>query len=350
MRAWGSSWHIWLLPLSLLTVVGSSARAETLIAVAVPTDSLRQELATSIRRGAEEAVANLGPLPRAIDPPLRIEMFASGCTAREGTAAAETILAAQPAIVVGHPCAAAAVAAAPVYAKAGVTLFAVGVRHPALTTPASGHHIFRLAGRDDRQGTEAGAYLARAFPSQPVAIVHDRTATARALAEAAAAEHTRLTGRPATLSALVTGGKDYTRLVNEIIAAGAGSVFFTGYPAEGNVLLTGLRASGWTGTFLGHDALATPEFAAYAADGHNGTLSLAATETLSKAQATRAAIEAWVTAVTAADTTEPAAIAAVLARGVHTRSAGTVAFDERGDLVGPSYKIRVFRNGVWGVP
>ena len=54
----------------------------------------------------------------------------------------------------------------------GHAILAPATRHPALTEPRAGPTIFRLAGRDDRQGASAGTYLARKFAGKPVAVVY----------------------------------------------------------------------------------------------------------------------------------------------------------------------------------
>ena len=67
----------------------------------------------------------------------------------------------KPAFVVGHPCSGSAVAAASLYGAAGIVFIAPGVRHPALTAKRAGMTVFRLAGRDDRQGDAAAHWLTR---------------------------------------------------------------------------------------------------------------------------------------------------------------------------------------------
>jgi len=335
----------WLLPLSFL-LLDVPACAGTLIAVAVPTNPAKREIADAIRRGAEQAALAIGPASGPLGD-LTVRIFEAGCTAREGQAAAEAIIQSRPAIVVGHPCARSAVAAAAHYAKAGIPFFAIAVRHPELTARRGGPFVYRLAGRDDRQGLEAAAYLARTFPDQPVVMVHDRTMAARVLAETAARAYADLTRRSAKVIGIVTGGKDYASLVAEVLSTDAPAIFFTGYPAEGSIILTSLRREGWRGTFLGHDALATVEFAPDGPERENGALALQPDDPLDPERATAGAIEAWAGARVEAGTAEPAPIAAMLSRGVTTSSAGLLAFDEQGDLVGRSYRIRKFENGSW---
>ena len=68
------------------------------------------------------------------------------CAAKEAEEAARALIAQGVALVVGHPCAAAAIAAAKVYAPAGIVFLAPATRNPALTEPRAGPTIFRLGG------------------------------------------------------------------------------------------------------------------------------------------------------------------------------------------------------------
>ena len=62
------------------------------------------------------------------------------------------------------------------------------IDHPQLTAKRAGPTIFRLAGRDDRQGVAAAHLIARDFKGQKVALVQDRTLYARSIFDQAMAE------------------------------------------------------------------------------------------------------------------------------------------------------------------
>ena len=57
-----------------------------------------------------------------------------------------------------------------------------GATNPRLTEESDGH-VFRIVGRDDRQGTIAGDYLADRWSDSKIAIVHDSSAYGQGLAE-----------------------------------------------------------------------------------------------------------------------------------------------------------------------
>ncbi len=172
--------------------------------------------------------------------------------------------------MIGHPCGSAAVAAAPIYAQAGVPFIASGTRHHALTEPRAGATVFRLAGRDGHQGTIAGAYLAREFAGKPLAIVYGGSTYSKDLAAEAAAA-LKAAGRKDVLSAAIAGAqKEYGPVIAKMAAAKTEAVYFAGYPIEAGLLLRQMRAAGLRATFLGSDAIAGEQFAQTAGEAAEG--------------------------------------------------------------------------------
>jgi branched-chain amino acid transport system substrate-binding protein len=266
-------------------------------------------------------------------------------------AAARMLMAEAPALVIGHPCSGAAVAAARLYASQGAVFIATGARHPALTAPAGspGHQVvFRLAGRDDRQGRAGAQWLKDNAPGKRVAIIHDRTAYARDIAEdAGRALKASGIAEPQVLT-LVAGKAAYPDVLAQLKALNIEAVLFAGYPNEAAIIVEGARREGLGLAFLGSDSLATPEFARRIGGDRGARVLMRlepgniADEGIDGPMAKRAeaALDVWAQAVRAAGTFEPTAVAATLrGRDFETRSMGRVSFDARGDSREPSYGI-----------
>ena len=238
----GVSWAT--LALSLLTA--SAARAEVVIGVVLSSTGPKSELSDLIR---DAAVAHAGP-------DIRLLIEDDACTAEGGAAAAARLIAAKAAIVIGHPCSNAAAAAAKAYAASGIPFVANGPRHPRLTTKRAGPAIFRLGGRDDRQAADTVAVYAPILIGEPIAVVHDRTAYARTLAEAVATG-LRTHGVPnVTIDTIIAGERDYDALAVKLKAQGVKAVYFAGFPSEAAVVFDGLKRTGLTARFIGSDAQA----------------------------------------------------------------------------------------------
>ena len=335
----------------LIAEVGPAGAAEAIVAAGLPLSGPQQTVGAAMRDALAEAVAALNAKGGVLGARLSLAVEDDGCSQASGLAAATKLAEARPAVVIGHSCSSAAIAAAPVYAAAGLILISPGARHPALTTRRAGPTIFRLAGRDDLQGEAAASWLVKEAPEGAIAIVHDRTAYARAAAKdtldaLAAAGRSGVTVIPIT-----AGGKDYTALAAKLAELGTKALFFAGYPTEAGLIVAALDRTAPGIPVLGSDSIATPEFAAgfdpraspvYAlmpADGGAADPLIART---------RAALEAWALAAEAAGTLEAGRVADALARlDAPTAALGPVSFSENGDARLASYAIAVRTRDGW---
>ncbi len=281
------------------------------------------------------------------------------CRADAAIATAHRLVAMKAAVVIGHPCSSAAIAAAPIYAAAGVPIISTGARHPDFTDKRAGPLVFRLAGRDDRQGAVAAEFLARLADGKPVAILHDRTFAMSTLAATAAAALAADAGRqaastatrPATQFPFVASELNYDALAARVAAVapgdGIGAVLFAGYPSEAVVILKALRAHGVSAPFVGVDALATREFGQLLTSERGQVFVLASPDAVGPdaiAARTAAAIGLWRQARAARPHDPAAAITlSVESGGANER----VAFDTKGDAPVPSYLVTTWRAGAW---
>ncbi len=245
----------------LAAVCPPSATAATLIGVAGPANGREQGIADAIRQAAEAAINEINGKGGVLGEPLELIVLDDACTEGGAAAAAQTFIQKQVRLVVGHPCAKAALAAAGLYGPAGIVFIATVSRHPRLTDKRAGKTIFRLAGRDDRQGAVAADWLSAQPGSGPIAVVHDKTSYSRTLA---AAVSTALVAKsqPAPLDLpIVASENDYAPAIKALTAAKPRAIFFAGYPAEANIIVTAARSAGLTAPVLGSESLATADFA-----------------------------------------------------------------------------------------
>jgi branched-chain amino acid transport system substrate-binding protein len=353
-----------LLVALLAAVLAPHATAKARIGVAGPAQGPGATLTRDIARAVSLAAKRINADGGVHGEPIEVVEADDGCAPGAAEAAAQALVAKGANLIVGHPCASAAIAAAKVYAQSGTLFLAPATRHPALTAPRAGPTIFRLAGRDDRQGASAGAYLARAFAGKPVAVVHDTTRYGAVLADGAVAA-LKEAGRADVLTATIADGqKDYGTLVAKLAGAHTQGLFFAGFPIEGGLLLRQMRAAGLATVFLGSDALAPSQFAETADEDATGAGVLLPSDAAYGAAAkvaetfpeqtptgafvaAYAAVEAWRAAVATAGSLEPAAVGAALQKGNLDTVLGPLSFDADGDADVPSYDILWWADGGW---
>lgn len=361
-RAWLAL--IALAALPLLSAAPLGAADHLTVGLAVPLSGPKQALGAGIRQAAAHATAALNASGGVLGSQVRLVVADDGCQSAEAETAARTLLAEAPAVIIGHPCASAAVAAASLYRARGTIFIAAGARHPALTEPGPSPQppmqtVFRLAGRDDRQGAAAAQWLLQEAAGRRVAIVHDRTGYAREIVQDAEKALRAAGVEEPTVLPLVAAKTDYPDIVEKIKKLNVEAVFFAGYPDEAAIILDGLRRAGLTMPVLGSDSLTTPEFAEQAE--RNGRIWALrrsepgdpANEGPGGAIARRAAaaLDIWAQAVRSANSAESVPVAATLhTRAFETHALGHVSFDDRGDSREQSFGIARALNGTWTLP
>ena len=311
-----------------------------------------------MRSALEAAIAEANAAGGMHGNPLTLIVADDGCASASAEGAAATLIADGAALVIGHPCSGAAVKAAPLYRKAGVLSIAVGARHPDVTAGNTADPVvLRLAGRDDRQGEAAARWLTAHAPGRRIAIVHDRTAYARAIAASAEATLVAAGIETVTVLSIVASNRDYGETIAEIRAKRAEAVLFAGFADEAAIIATGLAAHGPAVALLGTDTLATPGFAEIArrsripvqvllpAEPHprnNGQGDLASEADgqgqHAAAPLARAAFEAWLATVRRIGSTDATATSRALREvSVNTPTLGGLRFDGNGDLVSEAF-------------
>ena len=349
-------------PLNSLAVLAAAAQiwvtpvsAETLIAVTGPATGQYSDRTRQIEAGARRAAENLNASG---GTDFVIETLDDGCDDAKAAGVARALVAKRVALVLGHPCANAAIAAAEIYGKSETVFIATATRHPGLTDKRAGPSVFRLTGRDGKQGETAARYLLHAFKGQAIAVVHDRTLYAKTIAEQAL--ETLKAARVEAMSATIVGGdKEYARLVAKI--KGARAVFYAGFPLEAGFILQALRGAGTDARFIVSDSVATPEFTQSFSASAKGVMALlphvpksieiAGLALSGDALLAYAAVEATASAMKRAAASDPKKKTSVaLASGWHQTVLGLTGFNEAGDANVPAYDVLEWDGAAWSRP
>src|SRR6266480_4075366 len=156
------------------------------IAVVGPITGSNAALGEQMKRGAEMAVADINAKGGVLGRKLDLIIADDACDPKQAVAAANDVVGKKVVFVDGHYCSSASIPASAVYNEAGVLQMTPASTNPALTDDAAKKgwsNVFRACGRDDAQGGVAGKYLADHFKGKRVAIVHDKTAYGKGIAD-----------------------------------------------------------------------------------------------------------------------------------------------------------------------
>jgi branched-chain amino acid transport system substrate-binding protein len=177
-----------------------------------------------------------------------------------------------PLFVVGHVDSGCSLEAAKVYHDHRVLMITPLSTNPKLTE-GDFNNVFRLCGRDDRQGRAAAVWLIKRYPGKTVGVVHDGTEYGRGLAEEFISNYQFLSGVNVLFKEQVTRGDiKMEPIMMKCAAAKPDILYFGGISHQGAALLKNLRESGLTTQFMSGDGCFQKEFIEGAGALAEGTL------------------------------------------------------------------------------
>lgn len=288
------------------------ADAALRIAVAVPITGPLAAYGAIVEEGARRGVQAIA---EAGGPPIDLVVLDdAGDPARARTLASrmagEGIVA-----VIGHLTAQATLEAAAVLARDGILVVNPGSTEPRLTDEPT-WNVLRLAGRDARQGEVAARYLLARGQDLRVAVVHDKSAFGKGVADAMRRVLDEGGAGDVFYEGLDPGEPGYRGLAARIAAAAPTHVYFGGLAPEAAILLRDLRDAGSEAVLVGSDGLAAPAFAQLDPALAAGTLMTASRDTAGIPAATALAERLVTEARLAGTPVHPAVVPMLGAEGV----------------------------------
>ena len=352
-------------------VVAGQARAEVAIATVGPMTGQYAIFGEQMRRGAEYMVEQINRAGGIGGQEVRLEVGDDACDPRQAVAVANKMAVAGVAVVIGHYCSGSSIPASSVYNENGILQITPASTNPALTEEAAAKgwdNIFRTCGRDDKQGVVAGDYIAQHFQGKTIAVLDDKSAYGRGLADETTKRLATYGITPALREAYNAGEKDYTAVIARLKQLNADLVYVGGYHTEVGLLLRQARDQGFRAQFMSGDANATDELgqiAGPAADGFLFTFAPdprkydSAKQAVADLQAqgfnpegytlyTVAALQVFAQAAQQAGSTKLEDLVKALHAATFPTVVGEIAFDAKGDVKDPKYSIYRYQNGKYG--
>ena len=339
--------------------------AEVRIAVAGPMKGQFGQFGAQMKAGAEQAIADINAAGGINGDQLVLDVVDDGCNETQAVAVANQLIGKGVRLVVGHFCFDASLPASDVYSTAGIVQISPATTLPMFTDQRPGGGIYRLAPRDDEQALAVGKLLADDYADRTIAILHDKTAYGKSLADAVKGVMNDLGKSESLYQGFDAGESDYRILVSRLALEGVDVVFLGGYHPEAGLIALELQRQNLDAVLIAGDTLMTDEYWSVAGEAGNGTLftypadprDLAEAQSLVKvleeaglpaeryALATYAAIQTWTQAVESAGSAEFDAVTAALDKGEFFTIIGDFSFDEKGDSSLPAYAVYEWRDG-----
>lgn len=352
-----------------LAVAAGAAKAEDIrIAVVGPITGSNAALGEQMTRGARMAVEDINAKGGVLGKKLALEIADDACDPKQAVAAANDVVGKGVVFVAGHYCSSASIPASAVYNEAGVLQMTPASTNPALTDDAAKkgwNNVFRVCGRDDAQGAVAGKYLADTYKGKNVAIIHDKTAYGKGLADETKKTANKLGLKEAMYEAINQGDKDFTALISKMKQANIDAIYFGGYQTEAGLIVRQAQDQGLKAPLIGGDALVTEEFWKITGPAGEGTMMTFAPDPRKVPEAkavvdkfmaqgynpegytlyTYAAIQAFKDAAEKAKSVKVDDLSKALKSMTVNTVIGQLSWDKKGDVTDPKYVLYVWKAG-----
>ena len=346
---------------------GSEKSNTTPIAIVGPVTGQYASFGAQMTNGGQMAVEDINEAGGVLGKKLDLQIGDDACDPKQAVAVANQMAGNSVALVAGHYCSGSSIPASKVYAEADMVQISPASTNPAFTDDRAGPNIYRVCGRDDQQGGIAGKYLATHFADKDIAIVHDKTAYGKGLADEVK-KTLNAAGKQETLyEAITAGDKDYSALVSKLKRANIDVLFYGGYHTEAGLIIRQMRDQGMATILMGGDALITQEFWSITGPAGEGTLMTfspdprknpAAAEVVKRFKEkgiepegyvlyTYAAVQAWKQAAEKAKSTESADVVKAMNDTEFDTVIGKFKFNEKGDPNLPPYAVYRWSNGTY---
>ncbi len=253
-------------------MLSSSAFADIIIATVGPMTGQYASFGAQMKAGAEQAVADINKAGGVNGEKLVLEVGDDACDPKQAVAVANQLVGKGAVFVAGHFCSGSSIPASAVYAEEGVVQISPASTNPVLTDERAGPGVYRVCGRDDQQGQVAGTLLATEFKDKNIAIIQDKTAYGKGLADATKAVMNKLGKKEVMYEAYTAGEKDYTALVSKLKAANIDVLYVGGYHTEAGLIKRQMVDQGMKTMLVSGDALVTDEYWSITGPAGNGTI------------------------------------------------------------------------------
>lgn len=353
------------LALAIGLSVSAIAQADVKIAVVGPRSGQYASFGDQMEAGAKLAIKDINAAGGVNGEKINLITEDDACDPKQAVAVANKLAADEVVFVAGHFCSGSSIPASAVYAEEGIVQISPASTNPKLTDERAGDNIYRVCGRDDQQGGVAGAYLAENFAGKNIAIVHDKQAYSKGLADETKKAMNAAGLQEVMYETVTPGEKDYTALVSKLKQAQVDVLYYGGYHPEAGLIVRQMRDQGMDTLLVSGDALVTADYWKITGDAGEGTLMTfspdprenpAAAELVKRFRDegiepegyvlyTYAAIQTWKQAAETAGSVETDAVVKALNDGKFETAIGTFEFDEKGDPSLSQYAIYKWSKG-----
>ncbi|MGE0311619.1 MAG: branched-chain amino acid ABC transporter substrate-binding protein [Lautropia sp.] len=354
--------------------IAGTASAQTVVKIGHvgPLTGAIAHLGKDNELGGKMAIADLNKMNLKIGgKSVKFELMGEDDAAdpKQGTAAAQKLVDAKVAGVIGHLNSGTTIPASRIYHDAGIPQISPSATNPKYTQQGY-KTAFRVVANDGQLGGTLGRYAVNELKAKKIAVVDDRTAYGQGVADefqkAAKAAGATIVGREFTNDKAT----DFNAILTKLKGASPEVVFFGGMDAVAGPMLRQLKQLGMNVKFMGGDGICSPKLAELAGDSMSDNQVVCA-EAGGVTKEGEAKMAAWrerfkkemgadvqiyapyvydatmvmVEAMKAADSTDPKKFGPMIAKTNYQGVTGPIAFDDKGDIKEGTLTLYTYKGG-----
>ncbi|MBW9055149.1 branched-chain amino acid ABC transporter substrate-binding protein [Rhizobium mesosinicum] len=342
------------------------AHADVVIGLIAPLTGPVAAYGDQVKNGAQTAVDEINKSGGILGEKVVLELADDAGEPKQGVSAANKVVGEGIRFVVGPVTSGVAIPVSDVLAENGVLMVTPTATAPDLTKRGL-TNVLRTCGRDDQQAEVAAKYVLEHFKDKRVAIINDKGAYGKGLADAFKATLNAGGITEVINDSITPGEKDFSALTTRIKAEKVDLVYFGGYHPEGGLLARQLHDLSVNAQIIGGDGLSNTEFWTIGTDAAGGTLFTNASDATKSPDAKAAAdalaaknipaeaftlnayaaVEVLKAGIEKAGSAEDAeAVAAALKGGEQIPTViGKLTYGETGDLTSQSFSLYKWEGG-----
>jgi branched-chain amino acid transport system substrate-binding protein len=343
--------------------LSGAAQADLAVAIAGPMSGQYASAGDQIRKGAEMAIADINARGGVLGEKLKLEVGDDACDPKQAVSVANTMVNRKIVFMHGHWCSSSTIPASDVYNEADIPMATVST-NPQVTERGL-KNVFRIQGRDDQQGMVAANYLADRYKGQKIAVLDDKSAYGKGLADEIAKALVARNVKPALRESITAGEKDYSGIITKLKAAGVEVLAYGGYHTEVALMLRQAQQAGLKLTVMGSDTMSNSELVTAAGPAADNVLFTFAPDPRKNADAAPvvekfraakiepegyvlyayAAMQLFEQAATQAKSSKYRDLEKAMRGGSFKTVIGTLSFDAKGDQKAPGFVVYRWQGG-----
>jgi branched-chain amino acid transport system substrate-binding protein len=257
--------------LALAIALTTGAQADIKLGVGGPITGGSAAFGAQLKNGVEQAAADINAAGGILGQKIVLSVGDDRADPKEGVSVANKFAADGVKFVIGHFNSGVTIPASEVYQENGMVVITPAATNPKVTD-RNMWNVFRVCGRDDQQGSVAGAIIAKRFAGKRVAIVHDKTTYGQGLADETRKAINALGIKEVMFEGINKDDKDFTALVSKLKSANPDLIYWGGLHDTAGLIVRQMRDQGVKAPLMGGDGITDDEFAAIAGPGAEGTL------------------------------------------------------------------------------